>query len=322
MPPPLRKVRIVYTGDERDQYGMPSPYHSYLVVAGESQVAPPGVAPFVTNVASIVPVSGVAPPPLQAMHVAASPDEALTAAERHLDALHGDLRKISTQTGDIQPSLPLVETWLGFLFPRLISSLGQEEYLLGQFNPSWRFSRGQCEFIRPVKEYVDLSSQAILDQFIRINGGFGELVLRHDRVLSDLESEAATFHRNLVAEPALVQLVEEIERRFEGWRGAYRQEHGVSLLAEMAVNWHHIPDPIGHTSTDAWKENRARVLEIIAESRSLTEIRRALEAAMRTAGEVANVVHRDITSMRDALADEFGLPAKILAFSPPQYETF
>jgi len=50
------KANIKFYGEEKDQYGMPKPYNSYLVVASPWQMVDSGVA-------SAIPLSGDAPAP-------------------------------------------------------------------------------------------------------------------------------------------------------------------------------------------------------------------------------------------------------------------
>lgn len=50
------KANIKFFGDQQDEFGMPKPYHSYLVVASPWQQVDSGVA-------SAIPLSSDAPPP-------------------------------------------------------------------------------------------------------------------------------------------------------------------------------------------------------------------------------------------------------------------
>lgn len=304
---PLRK-RLIFSGEQHDRYGMPEPYHSYMILADAWKTPRSGVA-------SIVSFSEG--PHFQQTHLSLFGGEqgALTTAVQHLVSLHPGLRMLEV---DI-PSLALVNAWMVSVFPPLLNGLSQELHFLGGGSPTWRFRWSRCEFVRPLREYA--LDEVVYEQFLRLNPGVNPTCRRHDELVTQLEKDCQTLHSTLIALADFQAVVREIETRFQDWRGAYRPEDATNLLGECAVNWPYVEELVGHTTAAAWKELRPRVLEILRRAPAAEPFNRVQED-IKTLKAHSENMRTALSSLRDRLADEYQIPASVPVVTTPYPEHF
>jgi len=81
----------------------------------------------------------------------------------------------------------------------VIESLQRESNLLGEGNLSWRPYSKRCEYIRPIREYIESSQRPNYEDFVadRLNRGFRGRFEKHDQLVSKVESAAARFFDSL-----------------------------------------------------------------------------------------------------------------------------
>ncbi len=309
------RLRVWYVGAERDDHGMPIPHYSYLILGSDWRL--PG-----SGIASVVSLSGAEETdPGKVHHLAlyGGPRRAIDLAEQYLDRRHSGLTKHrSSET----PSLALVTAWCQAIFPRLLEALHQEEAVLKDGNPTWRFRARRCEFVRPVPEYVRHDHAPLFEQFLRLNTEVESLVRSHDASLRAVEDSAEAVRSALVSSEAFLEIVRAIDAEDPSWRGAYPPQDGPSLLAESAVNWSRTPRPEGRTNASAWERHGARVLALRRASTDLDQAFARLEHEVPKLRATSNELAESLRTLRNRLADELELPAVPVEPAAPVQEVF
>lgn len=292
---------------------MPKRYHSYLIVGGEGDDPQEGIASIITF--------GDPVPGLKTHHMSRNGgvDGAIELAEKHLDALHPDLKK-KERAGP--PSIPVLSGWVHAVFPQLLEGLAQEEHFLKNRNPTWRYRMGSCEFVRPLAEYMQHQQEPLLDQFLRQNPHIAETAESHDHQLSLVEAKATALHTALLCVDDFLALVNKVESEFPDWRGASPTEEGPSVLAECAVNWTHISSPQGTTHSAAWREHGPEVLNLCRAHSSTQQRFDELQSEIASLSGTSLVLQSSLTSLRTRLTEEFEVPPVSVEPYVPYRETF
>jgi hypothetical protein len=93
-----------------------------------------------------------------------------------------------------------VEAWVYTILNPLISNLRREADLLKKGNLTWRWYSRRCEYIRPVREYMENSHWPNYEDFLAdaLNQGFKEHFDKHDQALAEVESSASRFFDGLM----------------------------------------------------------------------------------------------------------------------------
>ncbi len=88
-----------------------------------------------------------------------------------------------------------VQAWIYTVMNPLIESLRRETRLLDEGNLSWRSYSKRCEYVRPIREYIQSPQWPNYEDFVadQLNSGFTGRFERHDRQVAELESTATRF---------------------------------------------------------------------------------------------------------------------------------
>lgn len=100
-----------------------------------------------------------------------------------------------------KPVKEQVRAWLYVVVAPVADGLRRELFFLDRRDPTWRYRAKRCEFIRPIREYVDATQESTLGQFLRFFPEIEKLAKAHDSQLAALERAAEEAHRALATLP-------------------------------------------------------------------------------------------------------------------------
>ena len=215
-----------------------------------------------------------------------------------------------------KPKREQVKAWLYMVIVPLIEGLSREEFFLSHNDPSWRFRAKRCEFIRPVREYVEAQQESTLQQFLRFNKNEAELAVSHDTKLAVLENAANAVYYQLKQLPEFVTLAVNIDTADPNWRGAYGIENAPDLLAEYTINWATYKDiPSHYLSAKVWKKHGQATLAF----RKHKSVKRQFDhliTVLKDLNQITIEFKDSLATVRDNLADNFGLPPDPISNNP------
>ncbi|GEM_PF-6849017 len=215
-----------------------------------------------------------------------------------------------------KPKQEQVKAWLYMVIEPLIDGLTREVYFLSHNDPSWRFRARRCEFIRPVREYIDAQQEPTLQQFLRFNKNEKKLATSHDTKLTDLENAAEDVYNQLIQLPELVTLARNIDTVDPNWRGAYGRENTHNLLAEYAINWATYQDiPSHYLTAEVWKKHGQETLAF----RKHTTVKKQFDhliTVLKDLNQITIEFKGSLAIVRDNLADNFDLPPVPISNNP------
>jgi hypothetical protein len=93
-----------------------------------------------------------------------------------------------------------VQAWVYAILNPVIEGLQRETYILAKGNLTWQGDTKRCEYILPIREYIQYSQSPNYQDFVAdpFNLGFREKFEEHDRALSAVESSAIAFADGLM----------------------------------------------------------------------------------------------------------------------------
>lgn len=189
----------------------------------------------------------------------------------------------------------------------LIDGLSREEFFLRHNNPTWRFRAKRCEFIRPIREYVETHQEPTLLQFMRYYDNVANLLNAHDTTLNELEKSAETAHMQIIQLPGFVKLARTIEEEDPAWRAACLGEDAPKLLAEHTINWIDYNEiPNHYISAKAWEKHRQDALLFRKHNSTKSQFDH-LKNVLRNLNKITPELKGSLVTIRDNLADNFGL---------------
>jgi len=128
-----------------------------------------------------------------------------------------------------------VEAWLISVINPVIDSLRREADLLADGNLSWRYFSKKCEYIRPVRSYIEGNFRPNFEDFLTENPQFKKKFEEHDRALSKIEGAASEFAAALLHDPLFKLRVKEALKDYavEATHARYDSEPRPPGLASM-----------------------------------------------------------------------------------------
>jgi hypothetical protein len=108
-----------------------------------------------------------------------------------------------------------VKAWVYAVLNPAIDSLHREASFLATGNLTWQGDTKRCEYIRPIREYIQYSQWPNYEDFVAdtLNLGFREKFEEHDRALSGVESSAVEYADGLMhSEPFQKQVNDSLEQ--------------------------------------------------------------------------------------------------------------
>jgi len=134
------------------------------------------------------------------------------------------------------PHSKRVQAWVYAIMNPLIESLGREIRLLSEGNLSWRSYSRRCEYIRPIREYIESSQWPNYEDFIgdQLNARFREHLTRHDHQVSEVESAAARLFIGLTDSNEFQKQVEDSLERYVSAARAKPQYPDLGTTSDLA----------------------------------------------------------------------------------------
>lgn len=202
-----------------------------------------------------------------------------------------------------RPTRDQVRAWLSTVIGPMIDSLKIETRRAGEASWSFRASRQDFEFLWPTEMMLAEPYLPNLQQYLRNDPRAGRLVATHDDSLNSLRAACRTAFELLVAHPALKQL------------SADQPDDARKYFAEYVLNGAR-DLPFDYIHAEYWARSGERFLDL----RKDPGIRRAIEGveqAGRAFGDAARLLLSHLTTVRDQLADKYGLAVVEPGLSEP-----
>jgi hypothetical protein len=100
----------------------------------------------------------------------------------------------------LPPHSKRVQAWVYAILNPVIDGLRRELLLLEKGNLTWRFYSRKCEYIRPLREYVDGVQMPNFEDFLADgnNASLKSEFDAHDSVVSEVEASATAFFDRLI----------------------------------------------------------------------------------------------------------------------------
>jgi hypothetical protein len=195
----------------------------------------------------------------------------------------------------------------------LIESLGREIRLLGEGNLSWRSYSKRCEYIRPIREYIESSQLPNYEDFLadNLNRGFKERFERHDHQVSEVESTANRSFIGLTDSNEFQKQVKDSLEEYESTARGKPQYPNLSsigenlpkVVAELLVNRTDLL-PSHYMMHKFWQDYRAR-FEHHRQPPSFQE----LDVATATLQDSSKNLVSDLEKHRRLLCVTYDIPA-------------
>jgi hypothetical protein len=209
-----------------------------------------------------------------------------------------------------------VEAWVHSVLNPSIDGLGRELFLLERGNLSWRAYSRSCEYIRPVKEYLDSSQIPNLEDFLDDpeNLGFAEEFNQHDHNLGKLESSVNRFFDGLMNSTLFSEEVGSALREYatgphssQSYSATMTNEAVAKFVAEYLIN--NIEDLEQHYGLhEFWSQNRERFRQLDALV-EFYEQRESFHHAVKELLETSKNLLRRLKEHRRRLCTRFDIPA-------------
>lgn len=219
-----------------------------------------------------------------------------------------------------RPRTRRVKAWLYAVLNPLIENLRRELFLLNKGDLSWRFHSKRCEYIRPIREYIDLPQQPNYEDFVAdaLNTGFEQDFEAHDRALAEVESSATRFSNGLTHSDLFLKQMEGSLEEYESIARTnplypYTESMRESLpraVTEFLVNRINVlPD---HYMTHKFWEEYKDKFDLSAQEFESYGQRESFQALIQARGalrDVADKLLHALNSHRQFLCRKFDIPA-------------
>jgi hypothetical protein len=120
---------------------------------------------------------------------------------------------------------PRVAAWVYTVINPVIDSLRRESELLSAANLSWRSFNGHCEFIRPIRAYIDVTDFPNYEDFLADNREFSARFSEHDQRLERLEAAAQEVCNVLVSDRTFQDVLQQTYSEYESHVAPDRPQH-------------------------------------------------------------------------------------------------
>jgi len=213
-----------------------------------------------------------------------------------------------------------VEAWVYAVLNPVLGGLQRESFLLSKGNLSWRYYSRKCEYIGPIREYVQIDQRPNHEDFVSdpLNTGFRERFEAHDRALGELELSANQFASGLIHADLFVKKMQESLKEYESIAQgnplySYDESMQESLpraVAELLVNRIEVlPEHYG--TAKFWEKYRER-FDLSAQEFEPYGQRGSFRTLVQARGslhELADKLLLDLSTHRQSLCRTFDIPA-------------
>lgn len=213
-----------------------------------------------------------------------------------------------------------VEAWVYVVINPLVESLGREILLLDRGNLTWRWYSKECEYIRPVSEYIDSSQWPNYEDFIadELNPGFKQRFEEHDLRVAMAASTATRFFEGLMQSGIFLKQVKDSVEKYESSVGTRPEYPGLDSMredlpryvAEYLINQTDVL-PRHYMAHKFWVNYRHK-FELSAHEFEPYQERGSFQALKQATGALKGVskdLRLDLESHRQLLCRTYDIPA-------------
>ena len=202
-----------------------------------------------------------------------------------------------------------VQAWVYYILNPVIESLHREAFFLAKGNLTWQGDTRRCEYIRPIREYIEYPQLPNYEDFVAdpLNPSFSAKFEEHDRALSVVESSAAEFADGLMhSEPFQKQVKDSLEQ-YQSTASASGQYLYLGSLprAVAALLVNRIDVLPHHYGTRQFWEIYKNMFETYHEDPSFRAVKTAADALK----DVSSKLVLDLENHRQILCRTFDIPA-------------
>ncbi len=216
-----------------------------------------------------------------------------------------------------------VAAWIYAVVNPAVESLRRETGLLQHGNITWRYHNRQCEYVRPIRHYVEGNYRPIYDDFLADNPPFKKKFASHDQAVSRVEDAAGRYVESLVTDREFQALVTRSLEAYESHLDPSQpnrpslqdtKRHLPSDLAEYLVN--RVESlPLHYTTHSFWEDFRTRFQDFERRHAAGAVLPRVVKQLMSLSGRLAG----DLENHRLRLCRKYDIPA---APVPPAQSIF
>jgi hypothetical protein len=213
-----------------------------------------------------------------------------------------------------------VEAWVYAVLNPVLESLQRESSLLSKGNLSWRYHSRECEYIRPIREYVRIDQRPNYEDFVsdQLNTGFLGRFEAHDRALGELELSANQFASGLIHADLFVKKMQESLKEYESfaqgnplyWYNESMQESFPRAVAELLVNRIEVlPEHYG--TAKFWEKYRER-FDLSSQEFEPYGQRHSFRALVQTRDALHDLADKllvELSTHRQSLCRTYDIPA-------------
>jgi hypothetical protein len=165
----------------------------------------------------------------------------------------------------------IVRAWFATIFQYVLGRTETECGYLARRNWSYRFYKGSLDFIVSLSEDMPTIERANLEQFAGFFPEVKDLLERHDRCVSELNSACVTLHEAILSDPVFLEVFTNVEAEAQSVFGVEFASHFgalsdresfAGLLAEYLVN--NLGDlPAYYSTARLWNRFRGRFAPVM-----------------------------------------------------------
>ncbi len=213
-----------------------------------------------------------------------------------------------------------VQAWVYAIMNPLIESLEREASLLSRGDLTWRFHSKKCEYIRPIRRYIDSLQWPNYEDFVAdsLNPRFEASFEEHDRQVAEVESSAERFARGLMQSNLFLSQVGDALKEYESRARAESLYPDLDSAKEGLPRWvveflvnrtDSLPDH--YLAHQFWEDNRSGFWELYrSEFEPYCERHsfQSLQGAARALQDISSKLLADLKTQRQFLCRTYDIP--------------
>lgn len=223
------------------------------------------------------------------------------------------MRKVSTQRREPGPNI--VRAWFDTVFRDLLNGLTAERMALKRRHWGWHFRPPRLEYVAHARDYLASEAADNFSQLLTFHPEAQELVLAHDRGVTQLLESCKDFQEALTHSSELTTLYQKIVAEcptklgadISSFFGAYSKEQDfVAALAENVVN-HFEELPAYYADAPIWNHYRAE-FDSLRTAPHLSAFDQAVKETVSLLGEANEALDTGLRQLRSNLSLDYDMP--------------
>lgn len=215
-----------------------------------------------------------------------------------------------------------IAAWVHTIINPITDNLSTEKILLEEGNISWRFTTEKCEFILPLKRYVNPAHLHNYEDFMRGHPQYSSLFDKHDNKLKELEKLATAICQFLCDNQSFTGKVNSFLQQYESRTpkpeypgGAIPKDKLPCLMAQHLIN--EVKElPVYYTdakfwaefqfSLDVWKQIQIEIDKRYNKNGNAFD---ALKSGKSALFEIDKALDSRLSDLRFDLCEKYDIPA-------------